>query len=340
MSNEYSQEPVQQVGSELAAEAPSAHGWTIIREETQTDERKQDRTMYDSTVQNNTEQDKTVETAKIDAAEMQTTSSSSHQSPNMLYRHPTQKIVGGVCGGLADFLGWDPVLVRILWVVATIATSGGGFLAYAALWLLLPVGTASGGQERPAAIELTERNLRMGAYLLIGLGGLWLLSNVGILPWLWTGFWSTVGTLFWPALLIGAGFLLLNRNSGRHWRDSVRNATDSVRTKMNGSMPSGDEVKDGLRSAKRRIPLKRSRQDRMILGVCGGIGQKLGIDANLVRLIWAAFSIGSIGLGVLLYVAVGLLLPEESAGASHGQMHEAQDIDVVEGTVNKTTVQM
>jgi len=268
------------------------------------------------------------------------TAGTSSQSPNMLYRHPTQKVVGGVCGGLADFLGWDPVLVRILWVVATIATSGGGFLAYAALWLLLPVGTASGGQQRAAAIELTERNLRLGAYLLIGLGGVWLLSNVGILPWLWTGFWNTVGTLFWPALLIGAGFLLLNRNSGRHWRDSVRDATDSVRAKMSGSVPSGDEVKGSLNQAKRRIPLKRSRQDRMVLGVCGGIGQRLGIDANLVRLIWAAFSIGSIGLGVLLYVAAGLLLPEESAAGTQGQSQEAQDIDVVEGTVNKTTVQM
>ena len=48
------------------------------------------------------------------------------------------------------------------------------------------------------------------------------------------------------------------------------------------------------------------------MGVCGGIGKKLGIDANLVRLIWAALSIGSIGMGVIAYVAVGLLLPEET----------------------------
>ncbi len=47
------------------------------------------------------------------------------------------------------------------------------------------------------------------------------------------------------------------------------------------------------------------------MGVCGGIGQKIGIDANLVRLVWAAFSIGSIGMGVLIYVLVGLFLPEE-----------------------------
>ena len=46
--------------------------------------------------------------------------------PFTLYRHPTDKLVGGVCGGFAEYLGWDPVLVRILWLVATVATGGGG----------------------------------------------------------------------------------------------------------------------------------------------------------------------------------------------------------------------
>jgi phage shock protein PspC (stress-responsive transcriptional regulator) len=47
-----------------------------------------------------------------------------------LYRHPSEKLIGGVCGGIGAYLGWDPALVRILWVVATIGTGGGGLLAY------------------------------------------------------------------------------------------------------------------------------------------------------------------------------------------------------------------
>ena len=42
-------------------------------------------------------------------------------------------------------------------------TAHGGFLAYLALWVLLPVGTVAGGQVRPAAIELNERNLGLAA---------------------------------------------------------------------------------------------------------------------------------------------------------------------------------
>jgi len=259
-------------------------------------------------------------------------SNSKSRVSNMLYRHPQNKAVGGVCGGLADFLGWDPVLVRILWVVATVASGGGGFLAYGALWLLLPVGTASKGQERPAAIELNERNLGMAAVMLISFGVLWLLSNVGILPWLWSGVWSVVGTLFWPALLIGAGMLLLNRNGDRDWSGAFNNASNRVRTSFSNRQPSSGGRKSGLQSMRARFPLRRSQSNRMLMGVCGSMGAKLGIDANLVRLIWAAFSIGSLGTGVLLYVATGLFMLDESVAVDE-YPQDAADVRVVESSV-------
>ena len=46
-------------------------------------------------------------------------------------------MVAGVCGGMADYLGLDPVLVRVLWVVISL-TFGVGLLAYILLWLLAP----------------------------------------------------------------------------------------------------------------------------------------------------------------------------------------------------------
>ena len=99
-------------------------------------------------------------------------------------------------------------------------------------------------------------------------------------------------------------------------------------------MPSSDEVKAGMSDMRKRIPLRRSSSDRILLGVCGGIGQRFGIDANLVRLIWVAFSIGSVGMGVLVYVAVGLILPEESDSDVARGRSEPQDVTIVDGTVN------
>jgi hypothetical protein len=52
----------------------------------------------------------------------------------------------------------------------------------------------------------------------------------------------------------------------------------------------------------------------------------------LVRLIWAAFSIGSIGAGVLVYVLLGLLLPEEKPMDLAPFRAEPQDVQVIDGT--------
>ena len=261
-----------------------------------------------------------------------TNATQTNAAKNTLFRHPTDKLVGGVCGGLADYFGFDPTLVRILWVVMTLVTSGGGFLAYLALWLLLPVGTVQMGQQRPAALELNERSLSRAAVVLMTLGGLWLLANLGILPWLWGFFWGVLRLFFWPALLIGAGYLLLRSTGQRDWRMNWGGVRERWQTRMNGKVPSKTEVKDSLNQVKQRIPLKRSLNNRIFMGVCGGIGQRLGIDANLIRLIWAAFSIGSIGMGVLVYIAVGLLLPEETATDVVAPQERIQDVQVVDGT--------
>ena len=257
---------------------------------------------------------------------MNETNSSSNGS-RMLFRSPTEKMIAGVCGGLADYLGWDPVLVRIAWIVITLSTGGGGFLAYLALGLLLPVGTAAQGQQRPAAIELNERNLSRVAYVLIGLGGLWLLANMGILSSLWGGFWAVTSIFFWPAVLVIVGYTLLSKRDKENWRESFDGMTSRVRNNTNGV--NSADFKTSLSSARARLPLKRSRNDRIFLGVCGGISQRTGLDANLVRLLWVPFGIATFGVAVAVYVAAGILLPEEPVAAP---FVEPQDVQVVEGT--------
>ncbi len=262
------------------------------------------------------------------------------RQPSMLYRHPTHQLIGGVCGGIAEYTRLDPALVRVLWVVLTMGSAGAGFLAYLVLWLLLPVGTARSGVQSPAALELNERNVWRAGVLLVGLGVLWLLANVGVLPWLWAAFWRTVGILFWPALLIGAGLLLLNnrrdlRSRFAQSREQMRSRFGEGSSRVKESVRLDREsVKSGLGKAKAAIPFKRSRTDRIFYGVCGAIGQAINIDANLVRLIWVAFSIGSVGMGVLVYILAGLLLPEESVAATvAAYAGDAQNVQVIDGTV-------
>jgi len=56
-----------------------------------------------------------------------------------LHRSRRNRVLGGVCGGLAEWLGWSPTLVRILYVLVSIlSVAFPGILAYIVLWILMP----------------------------------------------------------------------------------------------------------------------------------------------------------------------------------------------------------
>lgn len=56
--------------------------------------------------------------------------------------------------------------------------------------------------------------------------------------------------------------------------------------------------------------LYRSKNQRMICGVCGGIGEYFNIDPTIIRLIWALF--GLTGSGLLVYIVAAIIIPEET----------------------------
>jgi phage shock protein PspC (stress-responsive transcriptional regulator) len=54
-----------------------------------------------------------------------------------LYRSRTDKMLGGVCGGLGEILDIDPTLVRLVFVLLALA-GGPGILLYIILWIIIP----------------------------------------------------------------------------------------------------------------------------------------------------------------------------------------------------------
>jgi phage shock protein C len=57
-----------------------------------------------------------------------------------LLRSRRDRIIGGVCGGIARSLGWDPTMVRILYVVLSILSAAfPGTLVYIVLWIAMPL---------------------------------------------------------------------------------------------------------------------------------------------------------------------------------------------------------
>jgi phage shock protein PspC (stress-responsive transcriptional regulator) len=58
---------------------------------------------------------------------------------NPLYRSRSNRVIAGVCGGFAEWLGWSPTGVRVLYIVISIlSVAFPGILVYLVLWLVMP----------------------------------------------------------------------------------------------------------------------------------------------------------------------------------------------------------
>ncbi|MEU5876405.1 PspC domain-containing protein [Spirillospora sp. NPDC047279] len=84
--------------------------------------------------------------------------------------------------------------------------------------------------------------------------------------------------------------------------------------------------------------LRRTRDGRMIAGVCSGAAGYLGVDANILRLALAAFSIFG-GAGVALYAVAWVLIPEEGAPTSIAEdlVQKGKESPKVQEVVNDVT---
>ncbi len=125
-----------------------------------------------------------------------------------LYRSRTERMVAGVAGGLGEYLHIDPVIVRLFFIVLTLAT-GWGVLLYIILWALMPVAPQESvlGAEgifvesRYRRLDVRERNLLIGGTL-VALGLVLLGREFGL-------FWWLHARYLWPLLLIAGGIALL-----------------------------------------------------------------------------------------------------------------------------------
>ena len=128
-------------------------------------------------------------------------------TPRLLRRRLDNRVIAGVCSGMADYFAIDPILVRLAFVVITFA-GGAGVLAYIVLWIVLtpaPLGTAA----QPVAASVSGQGpFWLGAFL-VALGVLFLVGNTRLFNW-WN--WS----LFWPLTLVALGVLILRRRAGAH----------------------------------------------------------------------------------------------------------------------------
>lgn len=59
------------------------------------------------------------------------------ETTHKLYRSKDNRKLGGVCGGLGEYIGVDPTVVRVLFIVLAVL-GGAGAVIYLAMWLIVP----------------------------------------------------------------------------------------------------------------------------------------------------------------------------------------------------------
>ena len=64
-----------------------------------------------------------------------------------------------------------------------------------------------------------------------------------------------------------------------------------------------------------RKTLYKSRNDRMVAGVCGGLAEYFGLDSTLIRIVWAVMILMG-GSGLALYIVCAIIIPNDTDGRS------------------------
>ena len=217
-----------------------------------------------------------------------------------LYRSRHDRMISGVCGGFADYLNMEPLLIRLAWVLLTLF-GGVGLILYIAAVIIMP---ENPGDEQEVGNKRSQSNnkaLFWGAlFVLVGIAlifkqmGLFYYFNVWQIPWqfIWAVFFILIGV-----------FLLYNRNPFHKEEEQ----------KMEAEMP-GAEAYDG-----KRIQIYRSRENRMLAGVCAGLAEYFNLDVTVVRLAYVLITLASIGVGIVAYIVMILVFPEKSISAANGE---------------------
>lgn len=76
-----------------------------------------------------------------------------------LYRDPDHRVLGGVCGGLGAYFNMDPVILRIIFAVLFLVTSGAALLAYFILWIAVPKAINTAQRLEMRGQEATVKNI-------------------------------------------------------------------------------------------------------------------------------------------------------------------------------------
>lgn len=128
----------------------------------------------------------------------------------IIERNPMNKVVGGVCSGLADYFNLDVALIRVAFVIALLFASF-GFWLYIILWIVLPEKKINFDfqSQQPSESEtqtVDEDNKKTTSVIagvsVVLIGVVFLINNFVPISWIWK---------LWPLILIAIGIVMISK---------------------------------------------------------------------------------------------------------------------------------
>ena len=125
---------------------------------------------------------------------------------NRFYRDSKNKVLGGVCSGLANYFNLDVALLRVLFVVALLFASF-GFWLYIILWVVIPVDGQQTETElrsehvsEVVPVTATKSTSLIAGIAVMLIGVIFLINNFIPISWVWK---------LWPLILVAIGVVMI-----------------------------------------------------------------------------------------------------------------------------------
>jgi phage shock protein C len=218
------------------------------------------------------------------------------------------RIIDGVCAGLAEHIGADVTLVRIIWVL-TIFIKGLGLIAYILAAIIVPVNPEHKSLKPEEKKKTNHAVIWSLILILLGVVFLWdrwewqffrsFPFDFNFLPWVDIP-WNSLLPL--ALILLGVVYIVIALRKDQSKPAAKDEASSTSKTKVSTQ---------GTTAA---FNMVRSREDKLLGGVCAAIAKRLDIDTTLIRIAFIVVTLFThVFLGIIAYVALVLIIPIEDA---------------------------
>ncbi len=188
------------------------------------------------------------------------------------------RLILGICGGLSEYFRINSALLRLLFLFFFLF---GGFsvLVYILLGFIIPSNSL-----KNEILPSDENRIQNEKKLLLG----WGLISGGIILLMYYfellsyfHFANLLEHKIFPFVLIAAGFLFITKKIT--FKEEIMNANEPKKLTLSNN--------------------------KMIFGICGGIGEYLKIDPTVVRVLWVIFLFASFGMALIIYIILKFIIP-------------------------------